>query len=146
MYYCKVTMIGHLTRDPELKYTPSGQPIAGFTLGLNRVYTSQDGNKKEEASFIDVTAFGKQAETIAQYLRKGRPLLVSGRLRQEKWEDKTTGKQQSKVTVVCEDFTFIDSKPDGETAPPAGQRGAPAQGKPAARSTEQEAEDDDVPF
>jgi single-strand DNA-binding protein len=154
----KVILAGNLTRDPELRYTPKGSAVVKFTLAINRTWKNEAGENKEEASFVDVEAWSRQAEVIAQYMRKGRPLLVEGRLKQDTWEDKNTKQKQSKLKVVLESFSFIDSKgaeggaPSGPEAP---RRAAPAPGaapssaaKPA-EGPEGEAppvEEDDVPF
>jgi single-strand DNA-binding protein len=120
----KVIIAGNLTRDPELTYTPKGTAIAKLSLAINRTWTNEAGEKKEEVSFVDVTAWGKQGETVAQYLRKGAPLLVEGRLNQETWTDKESGGNRSKLVVVMEGFTFIDSKKDDDApARPASRKG-----------------------
>jgi single-strand DNA-binding protein len=150
----KVILVGNLTRDPELRYTPKGTAVAKLTLAVNRTWKSETGESKEEVSFVDVDVWGRQAEVIAQYMRKGRPLLVEGRLKQDTWEDKTTHQKQSKLKVVLESFSFIDSnRPEG-----GGGGGAPAsdaprrQSPPPAKSPEPAegegpgAEEDDVPF
>lgn len=153
----KVIIAGNLTRDPELRYLPKGTAVAQFTLAVNRAWKSESGESKEEVNFIDVDAFGRQAEVVAQYMRKGRPLLVEGRLKQDSWEDKTTHQKKSKLKVVLESFSFIDSKgPDGGGAPggeaprrPASMPGAgPAAGKPVEppESEGPPIEEDDVPF
>ncbi|HEU0010461.1 MAG TPA: single-stranded DNA-binding protein [Verrucomicrobiae bacterium] len=152
----KVILAGNLTRDPELRYTPKGTAVTRITLAVNRNYTTETGERKEEVSFVDVDAWGRQAEVIAQYMKKGRPLLVEGRLKQDTWEDKNTHQKQSKLKVVLEGFTFIDSKPgDAGAAPnplpprPAGATPAVA-AAPAVASATADAEpppgDDDVPF
>ena len=105
----KVILAGNLTRDPELRYTPKGTAVAKLGLAVNRSWTTETGEKREEATFVDVDAFGKQAEVISQYLRKGRSLLVEGRLRLETWDDKQTGAKRSKLGVVLESFSFLDS-------------------------------------
>ena len=147
----KVIIAGNLTRDPELRYTPKGTAIARITLAVNRVYTSTEGGeKKEEVSFIDVDVWGRQAEVIGQYLKKGRPLLVEGRLKLDTWEDKNTKQKQSKLKVVLENFSFLDSK-GGENAgvaeAPRSSRPAPASPPPPSDSGDSEPpQDDDVPF
>jgi single-strand DNA-binding protein len=145
----KVILCGNLTRDPELRYTPKGTAVARITLAVNRVYTSgEGGEKKEEVSFVDVDVWGRQAEVIAQYMKKGRPLLVEGRLKQDTWEDKNTKQKQSKLKVVLESFSFIDSnRSDGGGAAEA-PRSRPAAGSaPAPESGDAEPpHDDDVPF
>src|SRR5580692_6468672 len=105
----KVILAGNLTRDPELRYTPKGTAVARLGLAVNRTWTDEAGQKKEEVSFIDIDAFGRQAEVIAQYMKKGRPLLVEGRLKLDTWEDKNTKQKQSKLKVVLESFSFLDS-------------------------------------
>lgn len=106
-----VTIAGNLTRDPELRYTPKGTAVCKFGLAINRQWKDESGAKKEAVTFIDVQAWSGAAETIAQYCKKGRPLLVSGRLDVESWEDKETKKERSKVFVTLENFIFI---PDGK--------------------------------
>jgi single-strand DNA-binding protein len=147
----KVILAGNLTRDPELRYTPKGTAIAQFTLAVNRKWKTETGELKEEVSFIDVDAFGRQAEVIGQYLRKGRPFLVEGRLKQDTWEDKNTKQKQSKIKVVLESFSFIDSgnRGEGEGGAPAAPRAPrPAASAPASEPVEGDAppESDDVPF
>jgi single-strand DNA-binding protein len=147
----RVILAGNLTRDPELKYTPKGTAVARITLAVNRSYGTETGERKEEVSFVDIEAWGKQAETLSQYMKKGRPLLVEGRLKQDTWEDKNTHQKQSKLKVVLEGFSFIDSRGADSGAP---SRPAPAQASatapgPATAPAESEApqgEEDDVPF
>jgi single-strand DNA-binding protein len=145
----KVILAGNLTRDPEMRYTPKGTAVAAFTLAVNRKWKTETGELKEEVSFIDVDAFGRQAEVIAQYLKKGRPFLVEGRLKQDTWEDKNTHQKQSKLKVVLEGFSFIDTK-GGDSAAPANPRPATttasAAAAPAAETESPEPEQDDVPF
>ena len=147
----RVILAGNLTKDPELRYTPKGTAIASIRLAVNRTWKSETGEMKEEVSFVDVDAWGRQAEVIAQYMKKGRPLLVEGRLKQDTWEDKNTHQKQSKLKVVLEGFTFIDSN-RADSAAPTGAQPAPAAaaapaGAPAAAESEApEPEQDDVPF
>ena len=149
----KVILAGNLTRDPELRYTPKGTAIAKIGLAINRNWTSETGEKKEEVTFVDVDAFGKTAEIIGQYLKKGRPILVEGRLRLDQWDDKQTGQKRSRLGVVMESFQFMDSGNrggDSEGGAPAAPRPArpAAASAPAAEPLEGEAphESDDVPF
>src|SRR5215813_9451763 len=127
----KVIRAGNLTRDPELRYTPKGTAVARIGLAVNRSWKSETGEMKEEVTFVDIDAFGWQAEVIAQYMRKGRPFLVEGRLKLNQWEDKNTHQKQSKLRVVLETFSFIDSK-GGESVPPL--EGGPGRPAAAARS------------
>ncbi len=149
----KVILAGNLTRDPEMRYTPKGMAVARFTLAVNRNYTTEAGEKIVETSFIDVDAWGKQAETISKYMKKGRPFLVEGRLKQDTWEDKNTHQKQSKLKVVLEGFSFIDSRaPDADSGeatrprPAAAPAPAAAAAEPAAEAEPQAPEEDDVPF
>jgi len=101
----KVTLLGNLTRDPELRTTPSGRSVCSFSLAVNRTWNNQQGEKQEDVSFFDCTAWGKAGEIINQYTQKGQALLISGRLNQRTWEQ--DGQKRSKVDVVVEDFNFI---------------------------------------
>ncbi|MCX8156147.1 MAG: single-stranded DNA-binding protein [Verrucomicrobiae bacterium] len=149
--YNKVLLIGNLTRDPELKYTPKGTAVARLGLAVNRRWRSETGEEKEEVTFVDIDAFGRQAEVLAQYLRKGRPLFVEGRLRLDTWEDKNTHQKRSQLRVVLEGFSFLDSAGGRTEAPANGNaaaRPAPA-AAPAAPPPPEDApplDDDDVPF
>jgi single-strand DNA-binding protein len=149
--YNKVILIGNLTRDPELRYTPKGMAIAKLGIAVNRAWKSESGESKEEVTFIDVDAFGRQAETLAQYLKKGSPLMIEGRLRLDQWDDKQTGQKRSRLGVVLEGFQFLGGgkgaggdNGGGSDAP----RSRPA-APPKAQSPDSEPpppEDDDVPF
>ena len=146
----RVILAGNLTRDPELRYTPKGTAIASFGMAINRRWKSETGEMKEEVTFVDVESFGRQAEVVSQYMKKGRPFLVEGRLRLDQWEDKNTHQKQSKLKVVLEGFSFIDSN-RADNAAPVGARpaAAPAAATDASAGAEPEApepEHDDVPF
>src|SRR5512138_1837499 len=93
----QVILVGNLTRDPELRYTPKGTAIAEFGLAINRTWKDESGETKEEVTFVDINAFGRQAEVIGQYLKKGRPVLVEGRLKLDTWEDKQTNQKRSRL-------------------------------------------------
>lgn len=141
----KVILVGNLTRDPELRYTPKGVAIAKIGLAVNRVWTNESGEKKEETTFVDVDIFGRTAENVAQYMRKGSPILIDGRLRLDQWDDKQTGQKRSKLGVVAETVQFLGSPRSGEGPAPA-PRATPS---PAAAPEPADAEpspDDDVPF
>lgn len=103
----KVILMGNLTRDPETRATPGGQSVTNFSLAVNRTWRDANGENKEAVSYIDCVAWGKPGEIIAQYLGKGRAVLVSGRLDQRSWDDKDTGAKRSKVEVIVEDFNFV---------------------------------------
>lgn len=114
----KVMLIGNLTRDPEPKALPNNNAVANFGLAINRKWTGQDGAKHEEVCFVDCAAFGKQAETLAKYVRKGDPLFIEGRLKLDQWADKEGGKR-SKLSVVVEGFQFIKTADRSEGGPQA---------------------------
>lgn len=107
--FSKAIITGNLTRDPELRTTPSGTSVCGFAVAVNRVYKDTNGEQKEDVSFIDCSAWGKLGEMISQYAKKGSGVLVSGRLYQHSWEDKNGGGKRSRVEIVVEDFNFIGS-------------------------------------
>jgi single-strand DNA-binding protein len=148
----KVILAGNLTRDPELRYTPAGKAIAKFGLAINRNWTTDTGEKREEVTFVDIDAFGRQAEVISQYLKKGRPVLVEGRLKLDQWDDKQTGQKKSRLGVILESFSFLDSgrgggDPGGAPAAPASAgRVAQSPAKPAADDADALPSEDDVPF
>jgi single-strand DNA-binding protein len=150
----KVILAGNLTRDPEMRFTPKGTGIARFGLAVNRRWKSETGETKEEVTFVDVEAWGKQAETISQYLKKGRPILMEGRLKLDEWEDKNTHQKVSKLRVVLESFSFLDSN-RGDTAVSADPQRTRTAAAPAAASSSPASEpepqgatpeEDDVPF
>lgn len=149
----KVILAGNLTRDPELRYTPKGTAIAKLSLAVNRRWTGEDGQQREEVTYVDIDAFGKQAEVICQYLKKGGGLLVEGRLRLDQWDDKQTGQKRSRLGVVLESFTFIGGRPEGGGPPSGAPVSRPQQSRPAPQSRPEPPEsdgpppeDDDVPF
>ncbi|MGH7157787.1 MAG: single-stranded DNA-binding protein [Candidatus Saccharimonadales bacterium] len=152
----KVILMGNLTRDPEVRTTPSGQSVANFSLAVNRTWKGQDGNTQEAVSYIDCVAWGKTGEIIAQYVQKGRPLLVSGRLDQRSWDDKESGQKRSKVEVVVEDFNFVGGGAGGQGGGNfGGSDSSPApSAKPSGKKDSQAADNfgdepinlDDIPF
>ena len=116
----KVILMGNLTRDPELRYTPRGTPVVRFGLAVNRTWRDESGQSVNDVLFVDVDAFGSQAEVINQYLRKGNPLFLEGRLKLDTWEDKQTGQRRSRMSVVLESFQFIGSRQDSSSDQGAG--------------------------
>jgi single-strand DNA-binding protein len=151
----KVILVGNLTRDPELRYTPKGMAIAKIGLAVNRVWTNEAGEKKEEVTFVDVDVFGRTAENVGQYMRKGRPILVEGRLRLDQWDDKQTGQKRSRLGVVAETVQFLGSPAGaGDGAAPVARPARPAAAAPAAPAAppaepaegDAPPESDDVPF
>lgn len=148
----QVFLMGRLTADPELRYIPSGQAVATLRLATSRKWTGKDGQEKKDTLYIDVSVWGRQAETCSEYLKKGSSLHVEGYLKTEQWEDKD-GKKQSKIKVEADHVQFLDPKPKDDSAPR--QQAAPAATKPAAKSTAKSRpapvdnpadEDDDIPF
>ncbi len=126
----KVFLMGNLTRDVELKHTPSDQSVATIGIAVNRRYRTRDGEDRDETTFVDCEAWGRTAEVMSQYLSKGRPVFIEGRLKLDQWEDRETGKNRSKLKVVIENFQFVDSPGGG------GRSAKPA---PAGAGTESEA-------
>src|SRR4051812_38719327 len=127
----KVLLIGNLTRDPELKYLPNQPAVCDFGLAVNRTWTGQDGTKKEETTFVDCSCFGKTAEILSKYKKKGDPLFVEGRLKLDQWEAQDGGKR-SKMRVIVENFQFLNrGQPGGYGGAPAAEAGEYA-GEPAA--------------
>ena len=151
----RVLLMGNLTRDPELRYLPSNTPVVSLGLAINRRWRNQQDQQQEETTFVDCEAFGRSAEVINQYLRKGRPVFIEGRLRLDQWQDKE-GQNRSKMKVVVENFQFVDSRSGGdgardETSGYSGQnassRPAPvAASAPAGPNAHQPVEEDDIPF
>jgi single-strand DNA-binding protein len=150
--YNKVLLMGNLTRDIELKYTQSNQAVANIGLAVSRRFRTQDGQDREETTFIDCEAWGRTAEVMKQYLAKGRPVFIEGRLRLDTWQDKQDGSNRSKLKVVVEGFQFVDSRGgQGGTAPvQVVDSGEPAvSSSPAVRSPaspHQPISSDDIPF
>lgn len=166
----RVILVGNLTRDPEVKYTTGGTAVAEIGMAVSRQWFDQKSNeKKEETTFVDVTLWGRQAEVAGEYLSKGRPVLIEGRLQLDTWEDKQSGQKRSKLRVVGEQMQMLGSRGDGGGGPGGGggggggraQGGAPRGGgqRPApSRQQESSAADsfyddmpsgggnDDVPF
>src|SRR2546421_13112482 len=109
----KVMLMGNLARDPQLKYLPSQTAVAEFGIACNRKFRTAQGEDREEVTFVEVHAFGKQAEVLNQYMTKGKPLFIEGRLKLDQWEDKQGGGKRSKMTVVVENFSFIGGPGEG---------------------------------
>ena len=153
--YNKVILVGNLTRDPQLSYLPSQTPVVEMGLAMNRRWRGQNGEQREDTCFIDCRAYGKQAETINQYMRKGNPILVEGRLQFDMWEGKD-GQKRSKHRVVVENFQFLGAggggggarqgaQQGGRAAPPADQ-GKDTPPMPDAYDEPSEPSGDSIPF
>ena len=164
----KVMLMGNLTRDPEVRYTPKGTAVAELGLAINRYYQADNGEKREETTFVDVTLWGRQAEVAGEFLKKGRPVFIEGRLQLDTWDDKATGQKRSKLKVVGEGLQLIGSREGGpggssgsggsggsgggggeysESRPPQRSQSAPPppKQKPPA-DPDLEPEEDDIPF
>jgi single-strand DNA-binding protein len=152
--YNKVILIGNLTRDPELRFTATGLAVAKLGLAVNRTWRDANtSEQKEEVTFVDISAFGKQAETLGKYVKKGFPIMIEGRLRLDTWEDKQTNQKRSKLAVVLEGFQFLDSRGAEEgasgsarpkpTPAPTSSNPTPT---PPSEAEEVPPAEDDVPF
>ncbi len=153
--FAKAFVAGNLTRDPELRATPSGAQVASFSLAVNRTFKGSDGNQQEQVSFIECVAWGRAGETIAQYCKKGSGLLVSGRIEQRSWDDKNTGQKRSRVEIIVEDFSFIGGNSNAGGSSSSYGGGASAGSKAKKSNDEFVPEDlpedeainlDDIPF
>ena len=114
--YNNVVILGRLTRDPELRYAPSGAPVCSFSVATNHNYTKSDGQKAQSVTFIDVDAWRRLAEICSQFLKKGRQVLVSGTLKQDRWTDAKSQQPRSRLKVLAREVKFIGPKPGDETA------------------------------
>jgi len=156
--YNRVILVGNLTRDPQLRYTPSQMAVCDFGIAINRKWKASDGQMKEEVCFVDCTAWGRQAETLQKFVTKGRPLFVEGRLTFRQWDGKD-GKKHSKLEVTVEGFQFIDgprtgggagasSDPRAAAAPDAQRQAASGEAPQAQPDYDftQDVDDDTIPF
>lgn len=153
--FSKAIIAGNVTRDPEMRATPSGAQACNFTIAVNRVFRGSDGGQQEQTSFIDCVAWGKSGETIAQYVKKGSALIVSGRIEQRSWEDKTSGQRRSRTEIVVDDFSFVGggdggSRSGGSSPRPAAKASAAADAGDDFTPDEMPEDDainlDDIPF
>jgi len=157
----KVMLIGNVTRDPEVKYTPKGSAVTDLGIAVNRVYTPEGGEKREETTFVDITLWGRQAEIAGEYCKKGRSIYIEGRLQLDTWEDKTSGQKRSKLRIVGETFQLLGPRPGGSNPSVSGMEeehherpqrressGNGGVGTQADRtkSSHPPAEEDDIPF
>lgn len=138
----QVILMGNLTRDPELRQIPSGQSVCSFSLALNRSYKGQDGEWKEATDYVDVVAWGPLGERVAQYVTKGRPVLVSGRLQSRSWEQ--DGQKRNKLEVVAQDVTFLGGRGSEGGSFDGGSSSAPAAPKSTSKKDDKEVTIEDV--
>jgi single-strand DNA-binding protein len=147
----KVILLGNLTRDPEVRYTPKGTAVTELGMAVNRVYTAENGEKREETTFVDVTLWGRTAEIAGEYLKKGRPVFIEGRLQLDTWDDKTSGQKRSKLKVVGEGLQLLGGRPGGGSGggggdEEGGSRSSSRPAPPPRASAPSEPDDDEIPF
>lgn len=148
----KVILLGNLTRDPEIRYTPKGSAVCDLGIAVNRQYTLENGERREEVTYVDVVLWARLAEIAAEYLKKGRPVFIEGRLQLDTWDDKQSGQKRSKLRVIGENMQMLGSRPGGAGAPAADsgdeERPARAAAAPprAAAAAPPEPDDDEIPF
>ena len=148
----KVILLGNLTRDPEVRYTPKGSAVCDLGLAVNRSYTLDNGEKREEVTYVDVVLWARLAEIAGEYLKKGRPVFIEGRLQLDTWDDKQSGQKRSKMRVIGETMQLLGSRPSGGGggSSESGEEDRPAKsGKPAAppkSSGPTEPDEDEIPF
>ncbi|MEC9035985.1 MAG: single-stranded DNA-binding protein [Verrucomicrobiota bacterium] len=150
----KVILIGNCTRDPEVRYTPKGTAVADIGMAMNRYFSSDGGERREETTFVDVTLWGRQAEVAGEYLKKGRPVYIEGRLQMDSWDDKNTGQKRTKLKIVGEQMQLLGSREGGGGSGPQQRSESPQSNQSSSESSggndgaqfETDAEDDDIPF
>ncbi|PYI91265.1 MAG: single-stranded DNA-binding protein [Verrucomicrobia bacterium] len=144
----KVILLGNLTRDPEVRYTPKGSAVADLGIAVNRQYTLENGEKREEVTFVDVTFWGRTAEVAGEYLKKGRPVFIEGRLQLDTWDDKQSGQKRSRLKVIGETMQMLGSRGGAGDTGDEGDRPTRS-AKPAAPPKPpgpSEPDDDEIPF
>ncbi len=148
----KVILLGNLTRDPEVRYTPKGSAVCDLGLAVNRQYTLDSGEKREEVTFVDVVLWARLAEIAGEYLKKGRPVFIEGRLQLDTWDDKQSGQKRTKLRVVGESMQLLGSRPAATAASDAGESERPARSAeksaapPPKSSAPAEPDGDEIPF
>src|SRR5256885_2157533 len=146
----KVILLGNLTRDPEVRYTPKGTAVTELGMAVNRVYTAENGEKREETTFVDVTLWGRTAEIAGEYLKKGRPVFIEGRLQLDTWDDKQSGQKRSKLKVVGEGLQLLGGRPGGGGGgggdEEGGSRPSSRPAPPPKASAPSEPDEDEIPF
>lgn len=143
--FSKAIIAGNVTRDPEMRTTPSGSQVCSFAIAVNRSYKDSSGAQQDQVSYLDCVAWGKSAEIISQYIKKGSQLLVSGRLEQRSWEDKNSGQRRSRTEIVVEDFSFIGGNNGGNGGGSSYGGGSRGGGSKAAATEEVDTSSDIVP-
>jgi single-strand DNA-binding protein len=142
----KVILLGNLTRDPEVRYTPKGSAVCDLGLAVNRQYTLDSGEKREEVTFVDVVLWARLAEIAGEYLKKGRPVFIEGRLQLDTWDDKQSGQKRSKLRVIGETMQLLGGRPPGAGAG-GSEGGESRKTTPPPKAAEKaEPDDDEIPF
>ena len=143
-----VILLGNLTRDPEVRYTPKETAVTELGMAVNRVYTAENGEKREETTFVDVTLWGRTAEIAGEYLKKGRPVLIEGRLQLDTWDDKQSGQKRSKLKVIGEGLQLLGGRPGGGSGgdEEGGSRSSSRPAPPPKAAAPSESDDDEIPF
>jgi single-strand DNA-binding protein len=143
----KVILLGNLTRDPEVRYTPKGTAVTDLGLAVNRNYTAENGEKREEVTFVDVTFWGRTAEVAGEYLKKGRPVFVEGRLQLDSWDDKQSGQKRTKLKVIGESMQMLGA-PRGGGSGGGDEEGGSRSSRPAPppKAAPSAPDDDEIPF
>jgi single-strand DNA-binding protein len=139
----KVLLLGNVTRDPEVRYTPKGSAVCDLGVAVNRAYTTESGEKREEVTFVDVTLWGRTAEVASEYLKKGRPVFIEGRLQMDTWDDKQTGQKRTRLRVVAENMQLLGGRPPGGGDVPGESRQTSV---PPKKSAAAEPDEDEIPF
>ena len=139
----KVLLLGNVTRDPEVRYTPKGSAVCDLGVAVNRAYTTDSGEKREEVTFVDVTLWGRTAEVASEYLKKGRPVFIEGRLQMDTWDDKQTGQKRTRLRVVAENMQLLGGRPAGGADVTGETRQTSA---PPKKSAAAEPDEDEIPF
>jgi single-strand DNA-binding protein len=145
----KVILLGNLTRDPEVRYTPKGSAVCDLGIAVNRQYTLDSGEKREEVTYVDVVLWSRLAEIAGEYLKKGRPVFIEGRLQLDTWDDKQTGQKRSKLRVIGETMQLLGGRPPGAGGgSESGEEGKASRGKttPPPKPAAAEPDDDEIPF
>src|SRR3954447_19453529 len=148
----KVILLGNLTRDPEVRYTPKGSAVCDLGLAVNRSYTLDNGEKREEVTFVDVVLWARLAEIAGEYLKKGRPVFIEGRLQLDTWDDKQSGQKRSKLRVIGETMQLLGSRPGGAAGETSSDEERPARAgaartsPPPKAAAPAEPDDDEIPF
>ena len=144
----KVILLGNLTRDPEVRYTPKGSAVCDLGIAINRSYTLDSGEKREEVTYVDVVLWARLAEIAGEYLKKGRPIFIEGRLQLDTWDDKQSGQKRSKLRVIGETMQLLGGRPPGaggggsEGGEPRSSKTTPPPPKAGAAAPD----DDEIPF